>query len=109
MAYDQGLAERVRELFADRPGIVEKKMFGGLCWLINGNMAGGVYKEFLIVRVGPDKEAAALVQPHARRFDITGRPMKGWVMVSSEGYEEDEDLARWFGMGIDFAGDLPPK
>lgn len=109
MAYDHGLAERIRELFADRPGIVEKKMFGGLCWLVNGNLACGVFKDFLIVRVGPENEAAALNRPHARRFDITGRPMKGWVMVSPDGYAEDEDLGRWVEMGIDFAGGLPPK
>jgi TfoX/Sxy family transcriptional regulator of competence genes len=109
MAYDEGLAQRIQEILDDIPGIEEKKMFGGICYLIKGNMACGVYKDFLIVRVGPDNYADSLAKPHAAEFDITGRPMKGWVMVSAEGYDDDAVLHDWVRMGLDFAGSLPPK
>jgi TfoX/Sxy family transcriptional regulator of competence genes len=109
MAYDKGLAQRVRELFEEEPGFNEKKMFGGICFLMNGNMACGILNEDLIVRVGPDKYSELLKLPHVRQFDITGRPMKGWVMVSCEGYESDRDLARWVKQGLRYALSLPPK
>lgn len=112
MAYDEGLAHRigeVLEVLEDLPWFVEKKMFGGVCYLIDGNMACGVIKEFLIVRVGPDRYEEALGKPHTRLFDFTGRPMKGWVMVDEEGYGDDDDLSEWVWQGVEFARSLPPK
>jgi TfoX/Sxy family transcriptional regulator of competence genes len=109
MAYDEGLAQRIREVLGERPGLVEKKMFGGLGFMVQGNMACGVHKDKLIVRVGPEKHQEALARPYARPFDITGRPMKGWVMVESDGVESDDDLADWVRQGVDLALTLPPK
>jgi hypothetical protein len=106
MAYDEGLATRVREVLGDRPGLVEKQMFGGLAFLVGGNMACGVRGEDLIVRVAAD---AALGEPGARPFDLTGRPMKGWLLVDPDGHAEDEDLRRWVDRGLAYAGSLPPK
>ncbi len=109
MAYDKGLAQRVTELLEEKPGFNEKKMFGGVCYLLNGNMACGVLNEDLIVRVGPEKYEDLLKLPHTREFDFTGRPMKGWIMVSYEGHESDEDLSEWVQQGVNFALSLPPK
>ncbi len=109
MPYDEGLAERVRELFEDHPGASEKKMFGGLCFLVGGNMCCGIVGEELMVRVGPDAYEAALAEPHAREMDFTGRAMRGMVYVAVDGIAEDEDLARWVSLGTKFAGSLPPK
>jgi TfoX/Sxy family transcriptional regulator of competence genes len=99
MAYDQNLAKRVRDELAgllgrpSLPSLQEKKMFGGVGFLILGNMACGVHGEDLIVRVGADGYEEALGQPHTRPFDMTGKPMSGWVVVSAEGCERDEDYA----------------
>jgi hypothetical protein len=109
MAYDEGLAQRVRELLEEKTGFVEKKMFGGICFLLRGNMACGIINEDLIVRVGSDRYEVSLKLPHTRKFDITGRPMKGWVMVSWEGYEKDEDLFKWIQQGVHYALSLPSK
>ena len=109
MAYDEGLAQRIREALDDRSGISERKMFGGLCFMLNGNMACGVTAEELMVRVGPDAHADALKQPHARKMDFTGRPMKGFVFVSSSGVEQDPDLHDWVERGLRFASTFPPK
>ena len=109
MAYDEGLAQRVRELLGEQPGFVEKKMFGGIGFILHGNMACGINQENLIVRVGPDQYEAALTRPNTRVFDITGRPMTGWVTVEPDGYESDEALTEWVRQGVDFARSLPPK
>ena len=109
MAYDEGLAQRIRELLAEQPGLAEKRMFGGIAFLVHGNMACGVLGEDVMVRVGPDRYDEALARPHTRPFDFTGRPMKGWVMVAAEGCEDDEALTAWIGRGVDFALSLPPK
>ena len=109
MAYDEGLAQRVRELLGEQPELVEKKMFGGVGFMVHGNMACGVYKDALIVRVGPEKHGEALGRPHTKPFDITGRPMKGWGMVTPKGYEGDEALENWVRWGVDFALSLPAK
>lgn len=109
MAYDEGLAERVRELLLGDPDIAEKRMFGGLAFLLRGNMAVGVTGDDLMVRVGPDATDAALARPGARLFDMTGRPMRGWVVVAGPAVAEDETLAAWVGEGRDFAAGLPPK
>ena len=109
MAYDEGLTQRIRDVLGDQPGLVEKKMFGGVGFMVHGNMACGVHKDALIVRVGPEVYEEALARPHTKPFDITGRPMKGWVMVVSDGYESDEALEDWVQRGLDFALSLPAK
>lgn len=109
MPYDEGLAHRLRELCETEAGIAEKKMFGGLCFLSGGHMAFGIVGDELMVRVGPDAYEACLAEPHAREMTFTGRAMKGMVYVGTEGFAEDEDLARWASRGLDFAGSLPPK
>jgi len=109
MAYDEGLTQRIEEILGDRPDLVAKKMFGGVGFLLRGNMACGVNKDHLVVRVGPDHYETVLAQPHVREFDITGRPMTGWVLVEPAGYESDEDLGNWVQQGLDFALSLPPK
>ncbi len=109
MAYDQGLVQRVREETSELPGYVEKKMFGGVGFMLQGNMACGVNGADLIVRVGPERYESALAQPHTRPFDLTGRPMKGWVFVNAEGYEADEDLKAWMQQGVEYALSLPAK
>jgi hypothetical protein len=109
MAYDEGLAQRVREVLSERQDIAEKKMFGGLSFLLQGNMAVGVIGEELIVRVGPHDYEEALAHEHARPFDMTGRAMSGWVVVGADGYEGDEELYDWVMRGVGFAGTLPGK
>ena len=109
MAYDEGLAERLRELVQERPGIGEKKMFGGLCFLSRGYMFVGIVGEALMARVGPDAYGKALRRPHARPMDFTGKPMKGYVFVDPPGYEEDRDLKRWVEESLKFVGTLPDK
>jgi TfoX/Sxy family transcriptional regulator of competence genes len=109
MAYDEGLAQRVREALGDLPGLVEKKMFGGVGYLVQGNMACGVNQDDLIVRVGPEAYEDALAEPHTRVFDMTGRPMRGWIVVTPEGYNSDADLDEWVQRGVRFAAALPPK
>ena len=109
MAYDEGLAQRIREALGELPGLVEKKMFGGVGFMVQGNMACGVNKDDLIVRVGPEQYEEALARAHTRPFDMTGRPMKGWVMVSADGYESDDALKSWVQQGVQFALTLPPK
>jgi len=109
MAYDEGLATRVRELIGDEPGLVEKKMFGGLAMMLDGNMATGVHGDELIVRTAPDEYERLLGEPGARPFDLTGRPMKGWLLVDPAGIAEDADLQRWVDRGVLFARSLPAK
>ena len=109
MAYDADLAERVREQLAAEPAVTEKAMFGGLAFLLQGNMAVGLSGEELMVRVGPDASDAALARPHTRPFDMTGRPMKGWILVERAGIETEPELNRWVRQGVAFARSLPPK
>lgn len=109
MAYDEVLAARVRELLEGNPDISERKMFGGIAFLLAGNMSVGVSKDQLMVRIDPEDQETALDRPGVRPFDMTGRPMKGWILVGSEGITEDADLANWVSAGLDFAGTLPPK
>jgi hypothetical protein len=107
MAYDESLAARVRVLL---PGsTIEKKMFGGLSFLLDGNMAWGVLGDDLIVRVGLANDEAAAEQPHTRPFDFTGRPMRGWIVVAPAGLVEDSVLERWVLAGARTAESLPPK
>ena len=109
MAYDEQLAERARDVLALREGVSERQMFGGIAFMVAGNMACGVLDEDLIVRVGPDDYERALAGKHTREFDFTGRPSKGIVVVSAEGVASDEALAEWVDAGAGFAGSLPPK
>ena len=109
MAYAVNLAKRIRDHLENTPGLEEKKMFGGVAFLLKGNMACGVHGQDLIVRVGADNYQAALSQPSTRPFDLTGKPMAGWVTVGAEGYEQDRDLQEWVIKGIDFARSLPAK
>lgn len=109
MSYDEGLEHRIMELLSETPDLVVKKMFGGVCFLLHGNMACGIIRDDLIVRVGMDGYAAFLKLPNVQVFDLTGRTMKGWVMVSPEGFEDDEDLLKWTQRGVRYALSLPPK
>ena len=109
MAYDELLAIRMRAALGPTPGLVEKKMFGGIGFLLNGNMACGVHKDYLIVRVGPESHAAALARPHTRPFDMTGRPMAGWVMVAPQGCATEQALKTWLEEGLTFTRSLPEK
>lgn len=109
MAYDEGLAQRIREFVEERPGITEKRMFGALCFLASRNMSCGIVGDELMVRVGPDAYEECLALPHAREMDFTGRAMRGMVYVSTQGFEEDEDLEAWLVRGLAFAESLPPK
>lgn len=109
MAYDKGLAQRIREILEEEPGFDERKMFGGICFFLFGNMACGIIREDLIVRVGVENYAEMLKMPHAKKFDLTGRPMKGWVMVLSEGLDSDEALGDWIQRAVSFVRTLPLK
>ncbi len=109
MAYNDDLARRIREILVGNPGIVEKRMFGGVGFMLQGNMACGVNKDDLIVRVGADDYPQAISQPFTRPFDFTGRPMQGWVMVSPEGYVADSELKAWVDQGVAYALSLPAK
>jgi len=109
MAYDEILDQRIRAALADAPGMTAKKMFGGVGYMIKGNMACGVNQENLIVRVGPDNYMDALAESHTRVFDMTGRPMKGWVVVEPDGVKTANTLNGWIHKGVDFALSLPPK
>ena len=109
MAFDESLAARIRDSLARRKGVQEKKMFGGVGFLLNGNMLVGVWKDSLIVRLGPDEGEVALREPHVKEFDITGRPMKGWVLVEAEGVEGDDQLSGWIQRAVKFVGALPAK
>lgn len=95
MAYNEILSKRVKALLQQTPGMQDKKMFGGIGFLLHGNMACGILHDALIVRVGPDGYKKALALPHTRKFDMTGRAMKGWVMVLAPGCSSDKDLANW--------------
>ena len=108
MAYDKELAKRISATFGTIP-IIEKKMFGGVGYLLHGNMACGVLDDALLVRVGKEDYEAALRYPHTRVFNITGRVMRGWVMVSPDSTSNDDELSNWVEQGIKFALTLPPK
>lgn len=109
MAYDEGLAQRLREALEDEPQVVEKKMFGGLCFMVRGHMTVGIVKDELMVRVGPDTYRECLTLPHAREMDFTGRALKGFVYVGVEGFEDDAELGAWVERGAANARSLPVK
>lgn len=109
MAYSDSLAARVRQLFQPQRGIVEKRMFGGLIFLRQGNMCVGIWKTSLIARLGPEQAAAALKEPHVEQFNVTGKPMKGWVLVEAEALESDAQLSNWIEKALAFVRTLPAK
>jgi TfoX/Sxy family transcriptional regulator of competence genes len=109
VAYDEGLAERIREHFRDRHDVEEKKMFGGLCFMVSSHMCCGIVKETLMARVGPDNYEKCLARKHASEMDFTGRALKGMVYVSPKGIESDKNLAEWLDTCTGFIESLPPK
>lgn len=109
MAYDEQLAERVRDLLAPRDDVTERKMFGGVGFMVGGNMCVGVMNDDLIVRLDPPEAEQALAEPNVRPFDFTGRPMKGFLFVESDRVADDEGLAEWVDAALAFAASLPAK
>ena len=109
MAFDEGLAERLRSVLQDRRDVEEKKMFGGLCLMVRGHMTVGIVKDELMLRVGPDGYEDALAQPHCREMTFTGKPMKGMVYVGVEGFDDDDDLRGWVQRALDFNATQPVK
>lgn len=109
MAYDEALAARVRDLLVLRSDLTEREMFGGIAFMLAGNMAVGIIGDDLMVRLGKDDAERALTEPHVRPMDFTGRPMKTTVYVDRDGTADDADLAGWVDAGADFAVSLPPK
>lgn len=109
MPFDEGVAERLRELFENRDDFIEKKMFGGLAFMHRGNMCCGVVNDVLMARVGGDNYEAALARPHAREMDFTGKAMSGFVYVDPPGFAEDDDLRNWVSLCEKFTSSLPAK
>jgi len=109
MAFDEKLAARARTHLGKRPGLVEKKMFGGIAFLLKGNMCCGVHRDSLIVRLDPADTSSALSEPHTRVFDLTGRPMKGWILVDPAGLSTAAQLGKWIDRASRYAGSLPAK
>lgn len=109
MAYDEGVAERLREIFEDRDDVVEKKMFGGIAFMHRGNMCCGIVGDVLMARVGPDSYQSGLARPHAREMDFTGKSLKGFVYVDPAGFAEDDELRDWVSLCENFTRSLPAK
>ncbi|HKC41192.1 MAG TPA: TfoX/Sxy family protein [Gemmatimonadales bacterium] len=109
MPFNEKLADRVRRQLKGRRGLLEKQMFGGLAILLRGNMCCGVHGDELIVRLAPEDTDQALSAPGARLFDLTGRPMKGWLLVGPRGTKTAPALRKWVGIAAEYAASLPPK
>lgn len=109
MAYNTDVADRIRARIGPRPELTEREMFGGIGFMINGNMAVGVSGEELMVRVGKEAHERAVSRPGARTFDMGARPMKGWISVSGAGYDTEQDFGYWVDQGVAFAESLPAK
>ena len=109
MAYDEALAERVRSLVTARSEVTERKMFGGITWMLGGNMACGVMGEDLCVKLSVEDAERALTEPGTRPFEMSGRPAKAFVVVAGSAVAEDAELARWVDAGADHAASLPRK
>ena len=109
MAYDEALAERVRTIIGARSGVTERKMFGGIAWMVGGNMACGVLGEDLAVRLELGDAERALAEPYTRPFDMTGRPARAFVVVAGDAVAGEADLVRWVDAAADYAASLPPK
>ncbi len=109
MAYNHGLADDIRARIGNRNDLTEKEMFGGIAFMVGGHMAVGVSDDDLMVRVGKETYDDALVEPGARELEMSGRPMRGWVLVSASGYSTEPDFGSWIDRGVSYAADLPPK
>ena len=109
MAFDAALAQRIRHHLARRRNVEEKQLFGGVGFLLHGNLLVGVWKESLVVRLGPEGGDEALKEAHVKEFDITGRSMKGWVLVEPEGVQGHDQLSAWIRRAVNFVGTLPAK
>ncbi len=110
MAYDEQLADRIRELLLGDPRVTEQRMFGGLAFLVGGHMAVAASgRGGLMVRVAPAQTDALAAEPHAGPFEMRGRPMQGWLRVDGEGVSTTGELERWVRRGVEYAGSLPPK
>ena len=109
MAVSKLLVERIRHVLSRRRGITEKKMFGGVCFLLNGNMLVAVWNDSLIARLGVEQAEIALTEPDVREMDLTGRPMKGWIIVGEDGIDSDQQLTRWIDLSLTFVRTLPAK
>ena len=109
MSYDPEAAERVRRVLSGRGGVVEKKMVGGLSFLVNGNMCCGITGTALMVRLGAERREQALREPHVRPMLFAGRPLFGFICIEPDGYATDEALASWVQRGLDFVSGLPAK
>lgn len=109
MAFDEILAGRIRKALSRKKTVEEKRMFGGIVFMLNGNMLVGVWKDSLIVRLGDEQAEEALLEPHVKPFDITGKPMKRWAMVMPEGVQSDDQLKDWIQRAVRFVGKLPEK
>lgn len=109
MAYSEELAERIREVIDGRPGLVERKMFGGIAWMVNGNMACGVLGEDLIVRLDRDEADTVQAEEHVGPMEFTGRPMRGFVVIEAPAIADPAELGNWVDAGADFAESLPAK
>jgi TfoX/Sxy family transcriptional regulator of competence genes len=109
MAYNERLAERIRGYFTRRKGVEEKRMFGGLCFMLNGHMCCGIEKDRLVVRVMPERYETLLNKPHARKMDFTGKPLTGFLFISPPGYRTAAGLAGWLDEAVECAKSKPPK
>jgi TfoX/Sxy family transcriptional regulator of competence genes len=109
MPYNENIDLRIRKIITKWKNTDSKKMFGGVCHLLNGNMVGGVYKDFLILRLGDKQAKEALSLPNVKVFDITGKPMKGWVTVNRKGFADETTLQEWLAKAKEFVKTLPPK
>ena len=109
MAVSKLLVERIRHVLSGRRGITEKKMFGGVCFLLNGNMLVAVWNDSLIARLGVEQAEIALTESDVREMDLTGRPMKGWIIVEPDGIDSDQQLTRWIDLSLTFVRTLPAK
>ncbi len=110
MAYDHELADRLREALQDESGLTERRMFGGLAFLIHGNMAVAASGQGgMMVRIDPTQAESLVSEPHVRRFEMRGRQMDGWLRVASDALDTDDDLRRWVSHGVTYARSLPPK
>ena len=110
MAFDEQLAARIRKRLGKRAGLTEKQMFGGVAFLVNGNMCVGIHKDELIVRLAAEATDQALREKHTRIFDLSGgRTMKGWILVQPKGLATDAALGKWVGIGLEYAASLPAK
>ena len=109
MAFDENLAARIRTALTRKKGIEEKKMFGGLCFLLHGHMLVGVWKNSLIARIGQEQSDEAMLEPNVKALDISGKPMRGWIIVEPDGVAGDGAVKRWMQQEMNFVGKLPAK